>query len=169
MVSHSIDQPNSPVMIFKDIERNCIRLKNEKIRDRRKSTSGDESNLKEKLLDCNNWSVLNLTEEEALKEFRMRADDPKYLGASYKCGDCFRGFSKESMLRCHIQLKHSEVWLFPLSLTFLFKTHNAFKAKGLHYFYEIIMMQYFCSNKSYPIKAQWGLILFISHLAYFSY
>ncbi|CAH2057396.1 unnamed protein product, partial [Iphiclides podalirius] len=106
--SHTIDVPSSPIMIFKDIEKNCIRLKNDTIRERYKSTSGDESNLREKLLDSNNWKVFNLTEEEALKEFRLRAEDKKYLSASYKCRDCFRGFSKESMLRCHIQLKHSE-------------------------------------------------------------
>lgn len=60
-------------------------------------------------LDPNHWLKINLTEEEALEEFRARAENQKYVSAAYKCSDCYKGFSKEDMLNRHIKLRHSEV------------------------------------------------------------
>ncbi|KAI8432965.1 hypothetical protein MSG28_013852 [Choristoneura fumiferana] len=58
--------------------------------------------------DASNWKKYRLTEEEAVKEFRYRSDDPKYLKANHKCKDCFKGFSKKDMLQRHLQLRHGE-------------------------------------------------------------
>ncbi|XP_063833711.1 zinc finger protein 93-like [Ostrinia nubilalis] len=63
---------------------------------------------KTKFLDANHWKMFNLSEEEAVKDFRAKADDPKYLAASFKCTDCFKGFSKELMLKRHRHLRHNE-------------------------------------------------------------
>ncbi|CAH0596876.1 unnamed protein product [Chrysodeixis includens] len=59
-------------------------------------------------LNPNHWLKINLNEEEALDEFRARAQDLKYLSAAYKCEFCFKGFSKEDMLNRHRELRHSE-------------------------------------------------------------
>ncbi|XP_068625022.1 oocyte zinc finger protein XlCOF6-like [Battus philenor] len=107
---NSIDnkEPNSPKTVFIDIKKECIQLENEYIQSRRKSKSGDEGNTKKRLLDAGSWKVYTLSEEDAVKEFRLRAEEQKYLSASFKCQDCFKGFSKEDMLKRHIQLRHSE-------------------------------------------------------------
>ncbi|KAI5641244.1 zinc-finger double domain-containing protein [Phthorimaea operculella] len=63
---------------------------------------------KECPLDKDNWQIYKLTEEEAVKEFQLRAENKKYKAAAYKCVDCFKGFSKEDMLKRHLQLSHSE-------------------------------------------------------------
>lgn len=60
-------------------------------------------------MDFKYWEKFNLTEEEAIKEFRAKAEDSKYLDAAYKCTDCFRGFSKQDMLKRHVKLRHNEV------------------------------------------------------------
>ncbi|KAJ8710001.1 hypothetical protein PYW07_009367 [Mythimna separata] len=65
-------------------------------------------NDKKNFLDPKHWLKINLTEEEALEEFRTRALDRKYVSAAYKCTDCYKGFSKEDMLNRHIKLRHSE-------------------------------------------------------------
>lgn len=62
-----------------------------------------------RFLDESNWKRYNLNEEDALKEFRERANDKKLLAAPYKCTDCYKGFSKEDMLKRHKQLRHDEV------------------------------------------------------------
>ncbi|CAH0403085.1 unnamed protein product [Chilo suppressalis] len=54
------------------------------------------------------WKKTNLSEEEALKDFKDRSQDRKYLKAAYKCEDCYRGFSQKSMLDRHIPLRHGE-------------------------------------------------------------
>ncbi|XP_047540321.1 zinc finger protein ZFP2-like [Vanessa atalanta] len=60
------------------------------------------------LMDGNNWKKIDLTEEQAVQEHRSRADDEKYKAAAYKCTDCFKGFSKEEMLKRHNKLRHKE-------------------------------------------------------------
>lgn len=60
-------------------------------------------------LDATNWKKYTLSEEAAMAEFKAKAQDVRYLRASHKCTDCFKGFSKEEMLHRHVQLRHSEV------------------------------------------------------------
>lgn len=67
--------------------------------------------VKSNYLDPQHWLKINLTEEEAMEEFRARAQDRKYVAAAYKCSDCYKGFSKEDMLNRHIKLRHVEVRL----------------------------------------------------------
>ncbi|XP_063542510.1 zinc finger protein 878-like [Cydia strobilella] len=106
--------PNSPTSVFIDIKKKVIKLKNKKIDQRRKSKDFElaawknKSSRRTRFLDASNWKKCSLTEEEAVKEFRERAEDPKYLKASHKCQDCFKGFSKKEMLSRHLQLRHSE-------------------------------------------------------------
>ncbi|CAH0596874.1 unnamed protein product [Chrysodeixis includens] len=59
-------------------------------------------------LDPNHWVKINLNEEEALFEFKARAQDSKYLAATYKCEFCFKWFSKEDIMRRHLKLRHNE-------------------------------------------------------------
>lgn len=67
----------------------------------------ESDTLKARHLENNkDWKIITLSEEDALKEFRARAEDKKYLDAAYKCTDCFKGFSKKEMLNRHIQLRH---------------------------------------------------------------
>ncbi|CAG5054927.1 unnamed protein product [Parnassius apollo] len=101
-------QPNSPATVFINNKKECMKLQNEMIKERRKIRNADELRQKKKTFDTSKWEVFTLTEEEALKEFRLKAEDQKYLTASYKCQDCFKGFSKEDMLKRHIKLGHSE-------------------------------------------------------------
>ncbi|KAJ0171637.1 hypothetical protein K1T71_013187 [Dendrolimus kikuchii] len=58
--------------------------------------------------NISHWKTITLTEEEALNEFRSRANNKQYLGAAFKCADCFRGFSQEDMLKRHMLLRHGE-------------------------------------------------------------
>lgn len=62
-----------------------------------------------RFLDANNWKKYKLSKEEAVREFKAKCEDLKYLKANFKCTDCYKGFSKEKMLNRHIQLRHSEV------------------------------------------------------------
>lgn len=111
------DEPKSPKTVFVDVKKDIITLKSEKIKERRKSFS--EYGLKKinpafakkrtKFLDTTNWKKFNLTEEEAIKEFRAKSGHEKYVEAAFKCADCFKGFSKEEMLKRHQQLRHSVV------------------------------------------------------------
>ncbi|XP_045762823.1 zinc finger protein Xfin-like [Maniola jurtina] len=61
-----------------------------------------------RLLNTKYWEKKKLSEEEALKEFRLRAESEKYVIAAYKCTDCFKGFSKEEMLKRHRKLRHNK-------------------------------------------------------------
>ncbi|XP_039745395.1 zinc finger protein 14-like isoform X1 [Pararge aegeria] len=61
-----------------------------------------------RLLNSKYWGKKRLSEEEAIKEFRRRAENEKYVIAAYKCTDCFKGFSKEEMLKRHRQLTHNK-------------------------------------------------------------
>ncbi|KAJ2940902.1 hypothetical protein O0L34_g10163 [Tuta absoluta] len=78
---------------------------------------------KDSLLDKDNWKIYSLTEEEAVKEFQLRAENEKYKAAAFKCVDCFKGFSKEDMLKRHKQLRHSET-LGKLECRFCHKRFN---------------------------------------------
>ncbi|XP_048006806.1 zinc finger protein 878-like [Leguminivora glycinivorella] len=106
--------PNSPTSVFVDIKNEVIKLEDKKIDERRKSKDFEldawktKSRKRTRFLDASNWKKCSLTEEEAVKEFRERAEEPKYLKASHKCQDCFKGFSKKEMLSRHLQLRHSE-------------------------------------------------------------
>ncbi|XP_075985659.1 uncharacterized protein LOC142982848 [Anticarsia gemmatalis] len=66
------------------------------------------SSKKKTELDPNNWLKFNLSEEEAIEEFKSRALHKRFISAEYKCNDCLKGFSKEDMLNRHVKLRHSE-------------------------------------------------------------
>lgn len=118
------DEPQSPktIYVFVDVKKDIMTLKNDKIKERKKRFS--EFGLKKvnpafakkrtKFLDTNNWKKFNLTEVEAIAEFRKKSEDAKYVAAAFKCADCFKGFSKEEMLKRHKQLRHSEVCMLEL-------------------------------------------------------
>ncbi|KAG6449632.1 hypothetical protein O3G_MSEX006141 [Manduca sexta] len=103
------DAPYSPVAMVVDEKRESI-LKYEEYKKRKRSRDDDdEPNRKmKKGLDLSNWKVYSLTEEQALEEFRARAEHPKYLAARYKCSECFKGFSKKEMLERHTKKRHFE-------------------------------------------------------------
>ncbi|XP_013170850.1 PREDICTED: zinc finger protein 287-like isoform X1 [Papilio xuthus] len=98
------NETNRPATVFIDVKKECINFKNEFIKERSKSISEKPN----RRLDPESWKVNILSEEEAVREFRLRAEDSKYLAAAFKCQDCFKGFSKEDMLKRHKQLRHSE-------------------------------------------------------------
>ncbi|XP_047520136.1 zinc finger protein 433-like [Pieris napi] len=54
-----------------------------------------------------NWKLVSMSEDEAIKAFHARGSDKKYLAAPFKCKDCFKGFSKEEMMKRHRQLRHN--------------------------------------------------------------
>lgn len=70
----------------------------------------------ESFLDPNHWKKSLLNEEEALKVFKARADDPKYPTWPYKCSDCIKGFRKEDIYKRHRILRHNEVIVILISL-----------------------------------------------------
>lgn len=98
-------EPNSRIASF-------VRIKEEKVNSKSDETdveNDDNQKIKNRtVVDLGNWRKYDLTEAEALKEFRKRADDMKYLQAEFKCTDCFRGFSKKSMLEGHRTRRHQE-------------------------------------------------------------
>lgn len=63
----------------------------------------------ESFLNSNHWRKSLLNEEEAMKQFKARADDPKYPLWPYKCTDCIKGFRKEDIYKRHRILRHNEV------------------------------------------------------------
>lgn len=68
-----------------------------------------ESSTKKNYLDPTHWLKFSLSEEEAEKEFRSRAQDPKYISSDYKCTSCRKGYSTEDILKRHIKLRHCKV------------------------------------------------------------
>lgn len=92
--------------IHNDIQ--LISIKSEKL-DVDEAEYKFEGDLKIKKLSVEHWKRINLSEEEAVNEFRARAKNPKFLKAPYQCMLCFKGFSKNEMLKRHHQIKHSEV------------------------------------------------------------
>ncbi|XP_073962372.1 uncharacterized protein [Choristoneura fumiferana] len=110
-INNSISNPD-PETVFVDIKKEIVKLETKNITARRKSKNCElntwKVNRRTRFLDASNWKKYRLTEEEAVKEFRYRSDDPKYLKANHKCKDCFKGFSKKDMLQRHLQLRHGE-------------------------------------------------------------
>ncbi|RVE52100.1 hypothetical protein evm_003173 [Chilo suppressalis] len=112
------EEPCSPTTVFIDEKKQIVKMKNETIKDSKESVITITPNAKKyrfvsnkkntRFLDANHWRKVTLTEEEAVKEFRARAEDQKYLAASFKCTSCFKGFSKLDMLTRHLQLRHNE-------------------------------------------------------------
>ncbi|KAH9643290.1 hypothetical protein HF086_007688 [Spodoptera exigua] len=96
---------------FNGDEDNLVNIKCEIVEEKksRKKSKG----LGNKVLNSKHWRKITLNEEEALKNFRARAEDKKYVDAAYKCSDCFRGFSKKDMLDRHLQLRHLKVDIQP--------------------------------------------------------
>lgn len=92
---------------FNGDEDNLVNIKCEIIKE--KKSKKKSKGLGNKVLNSKHWRKITLNEEEALKNFRARAEDKKYVDAAYKCSDCFRGFSKKDMLDRHLQLRHFEV------------------------------------------------------------
>ncbi|PZC77098.1 hypothetical protein B5X24_HaOG203715 [Helicoverpa armigera] len=94
----------SPSAVYVDGEKGIMKIKCEEIKE--KKTAGRERWYSRNVLNNGNWKKFTLSEEEALENFRARAQDKKYLNAAYKCTDCFKGFSKKDMLDRHTQLRH---------------------------------------------------------------
>lgn len=109
--SYISEDPTSPISLLIQ-EDKVVNLKSEDIKTTKTNNIEIGVTLKEfgKYLSEENWKKLILTEDEAVKEFRGKAEDPKYLDAAYKCLDCFKGFSKKDMLNRHVQCRHSEVF-----------------------------------------------------------
>ncbi|CAB3240336.1 unnamed protein product [Arctia plantaginis] len=63
---------------------------------------------KRTLLDPEHWLKISLDENEALKNFKLRAKDPKYLKAMYKCNSCYITFSTQDIMERHMKLNHCE-------------------------------------------------------------
>ncbi|KAL0812111.1 hypothetical protein ABMA28_009491 [Loxostege sticticalis] len=77
-----------------------------------KGTKGPKKskwNAKNKVLESGNWKKYSLSEDEALEQFRAKAMDPKYIAAPFKCADCFKGFSKEEILKRHRRLHDAAI------------------------------------------------------------
>ncbi|KAM3958172.1 uncharacterized protein ACR2FA_007815 [Aphomia sociella] len=109
----------SPTTVFIDDKKEIIQMKSEEIKVRRKSGaiaitpnkkrySFKTNNKNTNKLDGKFWKKITLNEEEAVKEFRARSENRKYIAAAFKCTDCFKGFSKQEMLNRHRQLRHNE-------------------------------------------------------------
>ncbi|KAG7301101.1 hypothetical protein JYU34_015506 [Plutella xylostella] len=109
----------APVTIFIDIKKEGITTEPLKVKQERRTSKEmwseqDVMNYasitprRTRYLDANYWKKYVLSEEEALKEFRARTEDAKYLKAAFKCTDCFKGFSKKEMLNRHVVLRHNE-------------------------------------------------------------
>lgn len=67
-----------------------------------------------KKLNPDHWKKINLSEEQAMIEFKTRETSDKFLKANYKCKECFKGFSRIDMLLRHAKRAHEEVGI-PLS------------------------------------------------------
>ncbi|XP_004922518.1 oocyte zinc finger protein XlCOF6 isoform X1 [Bombyx mori] len=76
-------------------------------------------------LNPKNWLTVYLSEEEAEKSFKAKAEDPKFLKSPFRCYQCYKGFSKQDMLDRHTKLRHSET-LGPIECKFC---HMRFKWK----------------------------------------
>ncbi|KAJ8710000.1 hypothetical protein PYW07_009366 [Mythimna separata] len=105
-----------------------------------------------KVLDKLYWKRYTLSEEEAVMNFRARAEDKKYKNAAYKCTDCLKGFSKKDMLARHIELRHVES-LGPFECHFCRMRYklNCYLTKHIrqHYFkYECLRCHLICPLES---------------------
>ncbi|XP_072948381.1 uncharacterized protein [Epargyreus clarus] len=93
-------------------EETKVKKETGKVRKKRKikryNNDGKECNIRQVIVTSNHWKVYDLNEEEAVTAFRARAEDKKYLEAAYKCTNCFKGFSKEMILKRHNKLRHIE-------------------------------------------------------------
>lgn len=100
-------EPFSPSAIYVGGEKGIVKIECEEINE--KNNGCKDPCARSKVLDKVHWKRVTLSEEEAVKNFRARAEDKKYKDAAYKCTDCFKGFSKKDMLDRHIQLRHVPV------------------------------------------------------------
>jgi hypothetical protein len=113
------DIPCSPTTVFVDNKKEIITLPNESVKEikdtiititpKAKKYKFVSTKKHARFLDANHWNKFNLSEEDAIKEFRAKAENRTYKASPFKCTDCFKGFSKKEMLNRHIQRRHSEV------------------------------------------------------------
>ncbi|XP_075985258.1 uncharacterized protein LOC142982576 isoform X2 [Anticarsia gemmatalis] len=61
-----------------------------------------------KHLDPKFWLKITFTEEEAMDNFKAKANDPKYLSAAYRCDKCYKGFSTLDIYTRHMRMLHCE-------------------------------------------------------------
>ncbi|CAH0717975.1 unnamed protein product, partial [Brenthis ino] len=107
----------------------------------------EKCEVKSCLADKDKWKIIDLTEEEAVKEFRDRASDEKYVAAAYRCTDCFKGFSKENMLKRHKTLAHNESNMFECRfchMRFKWKCHVRKHMKQHYTKYECLRCHMVC-------------------------
>ncbi|KAL0812110.1 hypothetical protein ABMA28_009490 [Loxostege sticticalis] len=106
-----------PTTVFVDDNKKIIIMENEPVKENKRRTIAISRNPKKfnfvtrkkktTFLDASHWKKINLSEEEAVSNFRAKSEDSKYVGAPFKCTDCFKGFSKDEMLKRHKHLRHN--------------------------------------------------------------
>ncbi|XP_050668158.1 zinc finger protein 883-like [Leptidea sinapis] len=52
------------------------------------------------------WKLHIMDEETARQSFNARKEDSKYIKMPFKCTDCYKGFSKEDILKRHMLRRH---------------------------------------------------------------
>ncbi|XP_075985566.1 uncharacterized protein LOC142982767 [Anticarsia gemmatalis] len=102
------EQIGSPMAVYVQAENGILKTGNEVIKSSKSKGKKVDKMKPNPLKDETKWKVTVLSEEDALKEFRAKAEDKKYLDAAFSCKDCFKGFSKKDMLDRHRQLRHVE-------------------------------------------------------------
>ncbi|XP_032523757.2 zinc finger protein 62-like [Danaus plexippus] len=96
------------------------------------------------------WKKHEMSEEEAVEQFKARAENDKYKSAPFKCTDCFKGFSKENILKRHKILRHNEIYKIECPFCHMRFKLNCFMQKHLRGHYT----KYECRrcNVVYPLE-----------------
>ncbi|CAG9570604.1 unnamed protein product [Danaus chrysippus] len=83
-------------------------------------------------------------------QFKARAENDKYKSAPFKCTDCFKGFSKENILKRHKILRHNEIYKIECPFCHMRFKLNCFMQKHLRSHYT----KYECRrcNVVYPLE-----------------
>ncbi|XP_045505218.1 zinc finger protein 334-like isoform X2 [Colias croceus] len=96
--------------IDSDIEDNKERVKIKLVRKKKKKMVNKKCGATKIsfIYESDNWRIITLTEEEAMKEFKLRGEERKYILAPYKCTDCLKGFPRKDNYIRHVEYVHRE-------------------------------------------------------------